>query len=293
MTRSFSRNQLPVRAASSLSFVRISNGRLKRRYSSSCHCSARLPGQTMRQRLQVAAGDQLLDQQPGHDRLARAGVVGQQKAQRLARQHRLVDRRDLVGQRLDERGVDRQHGVKQVRQVDAVRFGDQAEQRAVAVEAPGPPLLDNLQPRLVVAVEDLVRDATLGRPVDQRERAPAVPFDAHDRDSPVGQEAAHGGVGLQVFERHRHVRVQLRGTPSLREPSAGQRGWAGRGADLTHVAVSTAADWRSGATIGRAPRSGEFNSRGAAGGAPGGNIGLGRRMCSWGWARTGHTSPWT
>lgn len=50
MTRFVSRNQLPVRAASILSLVRISNGRLKRRYNSSCHCSARLPGQTTRQR---------------------------------------------------------------------------------------------------------------------------------------------------------------------------------------------------------------------------------------------------
>jgi hypothetical protein len=34
-----------------LSLVRISKGKWKRRPSSSCHCSAKLPGQTMRQRL--------------------------------------------------------------------------------------------------------------------------------------------------------------------------------------------------------------------------------------------------
>ena len=89
--------------------------------------------------LQVAARDQLLDQQPGHDRLARAGVVGQQEAQRLARQHRLVDGRDLVRQRLDDRGVDGQHRVEEVGQADALRLGDQAEEGAVAVEAPGRP----------------------------------------------------------------------------------------------------------------------------------------------------------
>ena len=50
MTRSVSRNQLRVRAASSLSLVRISKGSWNRRYSSSCHCSARLPGQTIRHR---------------------------------------------------------------------------------------------------------------------------------------------------------------------------------------------------------------------------------------------------
>lgn len=51
--------------------------------------------------LQVAARDQLLDEQACHDRLAGAGIVGQQEAQRLARQHRLVYRGDLVRQRID------------------------------------------------------------------------------------------------------------------------------------------------------------------------------------------------
>ena len=44
MQSEFSRNQFPVRAASSLSLVAISNGSLNLRQSSSCHCSTRLPG---------------------------------------------------------------------------------------------------------------------------------------------------------------------------------------------------------------------------------------------------------
>ena len=55
-----------------------------------------------------------------HDRLTRAGVVGQQKAQRLAGQHRLVDGRDLVRQRFDQGGVHGQHGVEEVGEADAV-----------------------------------------------------------------------------------------------------------------------------------------------------------------------------
>ena len=78
--------------------------------------------------LQVAAGDQLLDEQARHDRLAGAGVVGEQEAQRLARQHGLVDGRDLVRQRFDDRGVDREHRVEEVREADALRLGDEAEQ---------------------------------------------------------------------------------------------------------------------------------------------------------------------
>ncbi len=88
--------------------------------------------------LQVAAGDELLDEEPGHDGLAGAGVVGEQEAQRLARQHRLVDGGDLVRQRLDDGGVDRQHRVEEVGEANAVGLGDQAEEGAVAVEAPGP-----------------------------------------------------------------------------------------------------------------------------------------------------------
>ena len=81
--------------------------------------------------LQVAAGDQFLDEQPGHDGLAGAGIVGEQETQRLARQHGLVDGRDLVRQRFDQRGVDGEHRVEQMRKADAMRLGDEAEQCAI------------------------------------------------------------------------------------------------------------------------------------------------------------------
>ncbi|HEX7602594.1 MAG TPA: hypothetical protein VF316_13350 [Polyangiaceae bacterium] len=48
--------------------------------------------------------------------------------------------------------MDREHGVEQVREADPVGFRDEAEQRAVAVEAPRPTLLDDLEPRLVEPV---------------------------------------------------------------------------------------------------------------------------------------------
>ena len=69
--------------------------------------------------LEIAADQQLLDQQPGHDRLAGAGIVGEQEAQRLARQHLAVDGRDLVRQRLDLRGADGEVGIEQVGKPDA------------------------------------------------------------------------------------------------------------------------------------------------------------------------------
>ena len=152
--------------------------------------------------LQVAAGDQLLDQQPRHDGLARAGVVGEQEAQRLARQHRVVDAGDLVRQRVDHRRVDRQQRVEQVREADALRLRHQPEQRAVAVEAPRPPLGDDLEPGLVVAVEQFVRDRAGRRLVGQFERFRAEPLHADDRDQAVGMHAADGATGLQVFKLH-------------------------------------------------------------------------------------------
>jgi len=87
--------------------------------------------------LQVAAGDQLLDQQTRHNRLAGTGVVGEQEAQRLARQHRFVDGGDLVRQRLDQRGMHSQQGIEQVGQADAIGFRHQAKERAIGIEAPG------------------------------------------------------------------------------------------------------------------------------------------------------------
>src|SRR6266511_2901053 len=55
--------------------------------------------------LKVAARNQLLHEQAGHDRLAGSGIVSQQKTQRLTRQHRLVDGGNLMWERIDDGGV--------------------------------------------------------------------------------------------------------------------------------------------------------------------------------------------
>ena len=154
--------------------------------------------------LEVAASDQLLDEQPGHDRLAGAGVVGEQEAQRLARQHRLVDRRDLVRQRLDQRGVHREHRIEQVRQADAVGLGDEAEQRAVAVEAPGTTGGHDVQRGFVIPIEQLVADPAAGVLVGDLHGGRTEPLHADQRHQPVGQEAAHDGIRLEGFEGGGH-----------------------------------------------------------------------------------------
>ena len=61
-------------------------------------------------------------------------------------------------QRIDNGGVDRQHGVKEVRQTYALCLGNESEQRTVAVKTPRPALLHELEPGLIVAIKEFVRD---------------------------------------------------------------------------------------------------------------------------------------
>ena len=152
--------------------------------------------------LQVAPGDQLLDEQTGHDGLAGAGVIGQQIAQGLARQHGLVNGGDLVGQRIDHGGVHRQHRVEEMGEADAVGLRDQAEEGAVAVETPGPALLQQLQAGLVVTVEQLVGDLAGRGLVGQLQGLGTEPLDTDHRHQGIGDDAANGGVGLELFELH-------------------------------------------------------------------------------------------
>ena len=144
--------------------------------------------------LQVPAGDQLLDQETRHDGLAGARVVGEQEAQRLARQHRLVDGGDLMRQRVDDRRMDRQQRVEQVREADALGFGHEPDQGAVAVEAPRPPLGDDLEPVFVVAVEQLVGDRAGRRLVRQLHCLRAEPLHADDRHRAVGMHPQNGAA---------------------------------------------------------------------------------------------------
>ena len=84
----------------------------------------------------VGPHDEFADVEPRHDRLPGPRVVRQNEPQRLPRQHRLIDGRDLVRQRLHVRRVDRHHRVKEKRKVDALRFAGQLEGRTVTVEGP-------------------------------------------------------------------------------------------------------------------------------------------------------------
>ena len=152
--------------------------------------------------LEVAAGDQLFDEQAGHDRLAGAGIVGQKEAQRRTGQHGLVDGGDLVGERLDVGGMDGQQRVKEMGEADALGLGNEAEKGTVAVEAPGARLLGNPDAGFVVAVEELVGDLARRRLVGQLDGGVAVPLHADHRDEAVRQDALNGGVDCEIFQSH-------------------------------------------------------------------------------------------
>src|ERR1700687_2201673 len=78
--------------------------------------------------VQVPAGDQLFDEETGHDGLTSTRVISEQETEGLARQHGRVDRRDLVREGLDERGVNGEHGIEQMRQAGWMRCWGQPEQ---------------------------------------------------------------------------------------------------------------------------------------------------------------------
>ncbi|MEI7639390.1 MAG: hypothetical protein WCJ37_18900, partial [Syntrophus sp. (in: bacteria)] len=98
----------------------------------------------------------LFDEQTRHDGFAGARIIGKEKAQRLTRQHGLINSRDLVRQRVHNRGVDGEHRVEEVGKADAVRFGNQTEQPSVTVKTPRPTLLYEIKTWLVMSIEKFV-----------------------------------------------------------------------------------------------------------------------------------------
>ena len=112
----------------------------------------------------------------------------------------LVDGRDLVGQRLDDGGVDGEDRVEEVGEVDALGLGHEAEEGAVPVETPRASFLDDLELGLAVTVKKLIADLASRILIGRLEGVRAEPLDADDCDDTGGQNAAHGSAGLPVFK---------------------------------------------------------------------------------------------
>ena len=86
--------------------------------------------------LQVAAEGQFPDVEAGHDRLACARVIGKDETKRLDGHHLVVDRLDLMRERIDIGGLHRYVGIEQMSRLDAAGLRRQLEQPSVAVKRP-------------------------------------------------------------------------------------------------------------------------------------------------------------
>ncbi len=129
----------------------------------------------------VLAQDQLLDVEARHDRLAGAGIVGEQEAQRCARQQLAVDRAQLMGQRPDVRRRHRQHRVKQAGKLDPLALGDQLEVRGRSVERTRLRISDS-EILLGVTAENALAEFAIGGLVGQLDRIVAVGLHSDDGD---------------------------------------------------------------------------------------------------------------
>ena len=161
---------------------------------------------------------ELLDQQPGHHGLAGARVVRKQETQRLAVEHRAVDRGQLVRQGLDLRGVDGDIGVEEVRETNAQRLGGQPEQPAVAVEgetAGGRHLLD---PRFVLAIENPAAEPVRAFP-RHLDGIGAVGAGGDDFHRTVAMDAGQPAPRYDGFKAH-HIACILDPAPPRHGPSA-------------------------------------------------------------------------
>ncbi len=151
----------------------------------------------------VAADHELLDEQAGHDGLAGAGIVGEQEVQRLAREHLLVHRRDLVRQRQDVGGAHRKQRIEEVGELDATRLAHEAEERAVGAERPGAAGRLDPEARLVVAVQQLTAGAPGLVAVRERERRAAVPLHRDHGHCLAGHHPGGARSGREVLKtRH-------------------------------------------------------------------------------------------
>src|SRR5579885_1214069 len=79
-------------------------------------------------------------------------------------------------------------------------LGDQPKLRTVTVKAPGPSLFDNLDPRLVMPVQKLVRNLAIWRFIRQFHSGRTIPLDIDHGDKAVLQDALNGRIRPEIFE---------------------------------------------------------------------------------------------
>ncbi len=129
---------------------------------------------------QIAASDQFLDKQACHDCFASAGVIGQQKTQRLAWEHFPIHGRNLMRQGINKAGVNCQIGVKVMGKLYTVCLRNNPQKITVRIERPSPSSCINLDARLVIAVKRGFSDATALNTIYEIDDLITNPLDRHD-----------------------------------------------------------------------------------------------------------------
>ncbi len=153
--------------------------------------------------LDVLAQDELLDVEPSHDRLAGAWVVGEQEAQRRARQQLAVDRAQLMRQWLNIGRRDRQHRVGEASQLDALALGDELEVGGDSVEGTRLGVRDR-EHLLGLATEHTLAQLALGGLVRQLDGVCAVRLSGEHGNMLPRDHTCEQQSGLDVLEfRHR------------------------------------------------------------------------------------------
>ena len=106
-------------------------------------------------------------------------------------------------ERIDPRGVNRDVRVEEVREADPVRLGDETKERAVTVEGPGAPGLDQLQGRFFIPVDEAVADGAGGVFEGELRRLVAEPLALHDLGGPAGRQPLEENSRLKILKaRH-------------------------------------------------------------------------------------------
>src|SRR5690606_20501817 len=106
----------------------------------------------------------------------------------------------LVRQRLDERGMNGQHRIEKMGQVNPIRLGGQSEEGTVGIESPGLFSGDDLQVRLAAAKQQLDARLAVGALINELNRGGASPLDIDHRNGLPRDDALDFQAGSEILK---------------------------------------------------------------------------------------------
>ena len=150
--------------------------------------------------VQIPANHQFLNEQARHNRLASTGIVGQQVAQGLFAKHRIIDGGNLVRQRLNQRGMHGNQGVKQVGQADTIRLRGQAKEGTISIKTPRQTSGDDLQVLHSITIQQFVTQVAVDIFINELNTRRTMPFDTDHRDITARKETLNQYPRREIFQ---------------------------------------------------------------------------------------------